>query len=413
MGIFKLIFGAIFWVFVALNLGVNLGFGAEFGGNLGLNSNSSANFGENLALNSKNSNSNVNLATNSNENSALGVNLALNSNLGANLAAKNAPNLISVSIPPQKFIVQKIAGDTLKINVIIPAGTDEHNLDFKPATMKGLENSAIYFTIGLEIERVFAQKFKSVAGGVEFIDTGAGLRNLKNLHDHAHENHGENLAKIQSENLHSHGENSHHAHENSNSHANSANSHSENSHKKSHSAHENSKKIYSENSHREIHADSKDPHIWFDPVLLKAQAEIIAAALSKKYPQNKTLFETNLAKFQAELDALHAQISSILKGAKHKKFIIYHPSLAYFAARYNLTQIPVQIEGKEPKAQHLQRLIATAKKEQIQVIFVQKGFSQNAVKTLAKELGAKVLEIDNLSENFPAELLKIARILGD
>ncbi len=386
MGIFKLIFGAIFWVILGLNLGVNLGFGAEFGGNLGLNSNLGANLASNSSENSAlgvnlalNSNSNVNLAANSSKNAAensaqnAAANLTLNSNLGANLAAKNAPNLISVSIPPQKFIVQKIAGDTLKINVIIPAGTDEHNLDFKPATMRGLENSAIYFTIGLEIERVFAQKFKSVAGGVEFIDTGAGLRNLKNLHDHAHENHGENLAKIQSENLHSHGENSHHEHSN----------------------------------------ESKDPHIWFDPILLKAQAEIIAAALSKKYPQNEALFKANLAKFQAELDALHAQISSILKGAKHKKFIIYHPSLAYFAARYDLVQIPVQIEGKEPKAQHLQRLIATAKKEQIQVILVQKGFSQNAVKTLAKELGAKVLEIDNLSENFTAELLKIARILGD
>ena len=61
----------------------------------------------------------------------------------------------------------------------------------------------------------------------------------------------------------------------------------------------------------------------------------------------------------------------------------------------------------------LQCIRARMKKEKISVIFVQKGFSQGAIKTLAKELGAKVLEIDNLSENFAAELLKIARILGD
>ena len=310
------------------------------------------------------------------ENAEFKLNLAQNSGQNALKVAQNAENAgqgglktadnvefkptISVSIPPQKHLVQKIAANTLKINVIIPSGTDEHNLDFKPATMKGLENSDIYFTIGLEIERVFEDKFKSNFKNLQIIDTGEGLRSLNDTHSHenssSHENHSE-----------------HHEHSN----------------------------------------ESKDPHIWFDPILLKAQAAIIAKALTAKYPQHKTFFESNLAKTQNELDTLHAELSALLKNAKHKKFIIYHPSLAYFAARYDLVQLPLQIEGKEPKARDLQRLIKTAKKEKIQVILVQKGFSQTATKTLAKELNAKVLEIDNLSEDFGEELLKIARILGD
>ncbi len=290
--------------------------------------------------------------------------LALNLGLFVNFGfAENLP-IISVSIPPQKHLVQKIAGNTLKINVIIPSGADEHNLDFKPATMKGLENSDIYFTIGLEIERVFEDKFKSNFKKLQIIDTGEGLRTLNDEHLHSHENLGGN-------------------------------------------SHENSKHFHSENSN-----ESKDPHIWLDPILLKAQAKIIAKALKAKYPQHTALFESNLIKTQNELDALHGELSALLKKAKHKKFIIYHPSLAYFAARYDLVQLPVQIEGKEPKARDLQRLIATAKREKIQVILVQKGFSQTAAKTLAKELNAKVLEIDNLSEDFADELLKIARILG-
>lgn len=336
------------------------------------------------------------------ENAEFRLNLTQNSGQNALKVAQNAENsgqgglkradnvefkpTISVSIPPQKHLVQKIAANTLKINVVIPSGTDEHNLDFKPATMKRLENSDIYFTIGLEIERVFEDKFKSNFKNLQIIDTGKGLRSLNDTHSHEHSSSHEN---------HKHfGENSskNHAHENS------------------HSKHENSKK----NSHTHEHShDSKDPHIWFDPILLKAQAAIIAKALSTKYPQHKTLFESNLIKTQNELDALHAELSALLKKAKHKKFIIYHPSLAYFAARYDLVQLPVQIEGKEPKARDLQRLIKTAKKEKIQVILVQKGFSQTATKTLAKELNAKVLEIDNLSEDFGEELLKIARILGD
>lgn len=341
---------SILYLFVALNLGLFASFGfaknAEFKLNLTQNS------AQIILAKAESAEFKLNLAQNSGQNALKVAQNAENSGQGVLKTADNVEfkPTISVSIPPQKHLVQKIAANTLKINVVIPAGTDEHNLDFKPATMKGLENSDIYFTIGLEIERVFEDKFKSNFKNLQIIDTGKGLRSLNDTHSHEH-------------------------HEHSN--------------------------------------DSKDPHIWFDPILLKAQAELITKALNTKYPQHKTLFESNLIKTQNELDALHAELSALLKKAKHKKFIIYHPSLAYFAARYDLVQLPVQIEGKEPKARDLQRLIKTAKKEKIQVILVQKGFSQTATKTLAKELNAKVLEIDNLSEDFGEELLKIARILGD
>lgn len=280
--------------------------------------------------------------------------------------------LVSVSVPPQKYFVEKIAANTLDINVIIPDGADEHNFDFKPATMKKLEKSDIYFSIGLELERVFIDKFQSNFKNLQIIDTGKNLRNLKSLHTHSKDEHDEHDHK-------EHAKDEHHAHKHSNSHE----SHSE-----------------------------KDPHIWLDPILVKTQAELIAKALIAKYPQHKALYEANLIKFQAELDALNAELSALLKKSKNKKFIIYHPSLAYFAARYHLVQIPVEIEGKEPKAKDLQRLISIAKKEKIKTIFVQKGFAQNAAKSLAKELNARVVELNHLSENYAKNLRQIARELS-
>lgn len=291
--------------------------------------------------------------------------------------------LVSVSIPPQKHFVEKIAANTLDINVIIPAGADEHNFDFKPATMKKLEKSDIYFSIGLELEQVFIDKFQSNFKNLQIIDTGKNLRNLKSFHTHSkdehdeHHNHAEHDDHDHDE--HAHGKDKHHTHKHSNSHE----SHSE-----------------------------KDPHIWLDPILVKTQAELIAKALIAKYPQHKALYEANLIKFQAELDALNAELSALFKGSKNKKFIIYHPSLAYFAARYHLVQIPVEIEGKEPKAKDLQRLISIAKKEKIKTIFVQKGFAQNAAKSLAKELNARVVELNHLSENYAKNLRQIARELS-
>ena len=286
-----------------------------------------------------------------------------------------AKPLVSVSIPPQKYFVEKIAASTLDINVIIPAGTDEHNFDFKPATMKKLEKSDIYFTIGLEFERVFADKFQSNFANLQVIDTGKGLRNLKTSHTHSKDEHDEHHNHA-GHDEHAHGKDEHHAHKHSNSH--------------------------------ETHSE-KDPHIWLDPILVKIQASTIAKALIAKYPQNKALYEANLAKFQAELDALNAEISALFEKSKNKKFIIYHPSLAYFAARYHLVQIPVEIEGKEPKTKDLQRLMSVAKKENIKTIFVQKGFSQNAAKSLAKELKASVVELNHLSDDYSKNLLEIAK----
>lgn len=290
-----------------------------------------------------------------------------------------AKPLVSVSIPPQKHFVEKIAANTLDINVIIPAGTDEHNFDFKPATMKKLEKSDIYFTIGLEFERVFADKFQSNFANLQVIDTGKGLRNLKTLHTHSKDEHDEHHNHAgHDEHAHGkeHGKDEHHAHKHSNSH--------------------------------ETHGE-KDPHIWLDPILVKIQASTIAKALIAKYPQNKALYEANLAQFQAELDALNAEISALFEKSKNKKFIIYHPSLGYFAARYHLVQIPVEIEGKEPKTKDLQRLMSVAKKEKIKTIFVQKGFSQNAAKSLAKELKASVVELNHLSDDYSKNLLEIAK----
>lgn len=300
--------------------------------------------------------------------------------LAIGLVCGFAKPLVSVSVPPQKHFVEKIAANTLDINVIIPAGVDEHNFDFKPATMQRLEKSDIYFTIGLEFERVFADKFQSNFANLQVIDTGKDLRNLATSHTHSKDDHDEHHNHAghddHDHDEHAQGKDEHHAHKHSNSH--------------------------------ETHGAS-DPHIWLDPILVKIQASTIAKALIAKYPQHKALYETNLIQFQAELDALNAEISALFEKSKNKKFIIYHPSLAYFAARYHLVQIPVEIEGKEPKTKDLQRLVSVAKKENIKTIFVQKGFSQNAAKSLAKELKASVVELNHLSDDYNKNLLEIAK----
>ncbi|EMG6304163.1 zinc ABC transporter substrate-binding protein [Campylobacter coli] len=266
--------------------------------------------------------------------------------------------IISVSIPPQAFFVEKIAKDSVEINILIPPNSDEHTMEFKPQALKKLEQSKIYFLADLELEKILGEKFKSVLKNVKIVNINEGIHLLEGGHDHEHE----------------HDHDGHHA--------------------------------------KEEHAEHNDPHVWLDPVLVKKLAQNITQALVQSFPKNKEFYEANLANFLKELDQMDAQIAEKLKNIKRNEFIVYHPSWAYLAKRYNLVQIPVEIDGKEPKSKDLQNLIKLAKEKDIRVIFVQPGFPENSAKVLAKELNAQIVSINHLARNWDEELLKSIQALS-
>ncbi|EAI8629521.1 cation ABC transporter substrate-binding protein [Campylobacter lari] len=258
--------------------------------------------------------------------------------------------IVSVSIPPQAFFVEKIAKDSVEINILISPNSNEHNVEFKPMMIKNLEKSKIYFLADLELEKILENKFKNTLKNVKIVNINDGISLLENDETDEH-NHDE----------HEHGKN--------------------------------------------------DPHTWLDPILVKTQAQNIYKALSQTFPQNKDFYAKNLENFLKELDDLNSVIKTNLQDIKHREFIVYHPSWNYLAKRYNLIQIPVEIDGKEPKIQDLQKLIKIAKEKNIKVIFVQPGFSENSAKVLSKELNAKIVFIDHLAKDWDKELLKTIQAL--
>lgn len=153
-----------------------------------------------------------------------------------------------------------------------------------------------------------------------------------------------------------------------------------------------------------------DTHIWLDPIMVKNQAKIIAQALSDEYPQNSQIYSQNLDKFNQEIDKLDSYIKDSLKDLKNRKFMVFHPSWGYFAKRYDLTQIAIESGGKEPKPAALARLIKRAKDENIKVIFTSPGFSKKSAELIAKQTGAKLIEIDPLSKEWLENMYKIADI---
>ena len=155
--------------------------------------------------------------------------------------------------------------------------------------------------------------------------------------------------------------------------------------------------------------EAVDPHIWLSPPLVKKQAEIIEKSLEQIDPDGREFYRNNLKRFLSQIDELDQEIENILKDEKGKVFLVFHPCWGYFAERYGLRQIPIQIQGREPSGIWLGKIIKYCKQMHIKVIFVQPQFSQKIPRLIAKEIGARLVVIDPLSENWMENLKYVAK----
>ncbi|CZE46447.1 metal ABC transporter solute-binding protein, Zn/Mn family [Campylobacter geochelonis] len=295
-----------------------------------------------------------------------------------------AKPVVTTTILPTKFFVQQIAGDTLEVDALVEAGADPHTYEPKPSQMKNVEKSDLHFAVGLEFDEIWLPKLQKQFPNLVVINTQDGITKIPMA---AHHHHDEEHADHDHEADHEHHEHADHDGE--------------------HEHHE-----HHEHEGHHHHEGMLDPHVWLDPQLVKIQVQNITNALVKKYPENKALYEQNSAKFISKLDEFDKSTKDKLKDIKNRKFMVYHPSWGYFAKRYDLVQIPVEIEGKEPKPADLKELIHEAKEEKISVIFVAPQFSKKAAKTVAKESGAVVVEINQLPENWLAEMQKTVDVFA-
>lgn len=157
---------------------------------------------------------------------------------------------------------------------------------------------------------------------------------------------------------------------------------------------------------------SPDPHIWLSPALVKIQAAQIRNALVAIDPARRSTYESNHQAFVREIEELDAELKALFAGRTGERFMVFHPSWGYFAQAYGLVQVPVEVEGKEPKPAQLQQLIRHARERGIKVVFVQPQFSAKSAELLAREIGGQVVYADPLAENWAVNLREVARKFG-
>jgi len=261
---------------------------------------------------------------------------------------------VVVSIPPQAYFVERIAGDRADVRVLVGPGQSPHTFEPTAKQMAGVLAADVYLRIGVPFEDALCGKIAAMGGGVRIVDTRRGIEL------HRVEAHGEGRPEQHPDE---------HGHD----------------------------------------ADELDPHVWLSPRLAKVQARTICDELCAIDPAGATLFGENLRSLEADLDRLDAEIAESLAPVRGRTFFAFHPAFGYFAEAYGLKQRAVEMGGKSPGARHIKRLIEQAKAEGVKVIFVQPQFSQSAAEAIADQIGGAVVPLDPLARDYLSNLRDMAR----
>jgi len=273
----------------------------------------------------------------------------------AALAAEPVP--VFVSILPQKYFVEKVGGALVGVSVMVPPGANPHIYEPRPNQMVALSKAKIYFAVGVTFEETWLPKFASVNPKMRIVHTEDGIEKISLTAHHHHEDKGEKGGHTEATTIH----------------------------EKDPSA-------------------VKDPHVWVSPPEVKTMALNICRTLQEFDPANSSTYLANYQAFVKEIDELDAELRRIFANKKGMKFMVFHPAWGYLARAYGLEQVPVELEGKEPKPAQLKALIEQAGKEGIKVIFVQPQFSTKSAETIAKAIGGQVVFADNLSPEWARNL---------
>jgi zinc transport system substrate-binding protein len=265
--------------------------------------------------------------------------------------------VVSVSILPLQFLSDRVSGGDFEVNVIVPPGSNMETYEPTPQQMRKLAHSTLYIQIGLiDFETALTDGFLSEVPTLEIVNlSSCGMDLIADDGEHAH---------------------------------------------------------HRDNQNKE-YPHGIDPHLWLSPRIVRAMAAMICSEFCRIQPDSAQKYRQNKDTLIKTIDSVDSCIRRIFKDLNNKKFITYHPALAYYARDYGLEQFSVEEEGKEPSATHLKALVEMAKNNGLNTVFYQAQLNSAVVKALAIEANLKMQPIDPLAYAWDENLLHISRQLGE
>jgi zinc transport system substrate-binding protein len=267
----------------------------------------------------------------------------------------DGPLRISTGIAPLAFLLERIGGDRVHVETLLPEGQDPHLFEPGPRLLHRLSGTQLYLMAGLPFERMVMKKIRGSNSLLNIVDMAAMIGLPKaglehhNCSDHAHDSH----------------------------------------------------------DHTGI-----DPHFWLGPPQLREFINAAARILADTDPAHAAGYERNALALIATIDAVDTRNREMLAPYRNRTIFVFHPAFGYFTHAYGLHQQAVETGGSQPGARQMAEIIRLARAADVRTVFVQPQFDTKSAQTVAAAINGRVVSLDPLAANIIENLATIARIIA-
>ncbi len=163
--------------------------------------------------------------------------------------------------------------------------------------------------------------------------------------------------------------------------------------------------------HPHHNGESKDLHIWLSLKLAKIQADLIATALIQAFPSQQEIIQKNLEHLKKQFDAQDLVFTEKLLPYKNESILVSHPAFGYFCRDYDLHQISIEMEGKDPLPRDLASILTKTQETSIRTVITQAQYNNRGAEIISKELKLPIHEVDPYSADYLKNFEKIVNII--
>lgn len=254
---------------------------------------------------------------------------------------------VMTTIFPLTDFAQAVGGDRVKVTQLLPPGAEAHTWEPKPSDIVKLSRADVFLYIGSEMEPWVSGILKTIENPkLVIIEASQGLPLLRADQTESND--------------------SHHKHESG-----------------------------------QVRCD---PHIWLNFDYDQKIVDKISTGLSKRDPEGILYYRRNAEAYKAKLRDIDLRYRKELGGCSSKEIILgSHAAFAYLSQQYRLTQVPLYgiSPNAEPTPKKMAEVITLAKKYRTRAIYYEELVSDKLAKTIANEVGAKILVLstgENLTQ---------------
>ena len=153
-------------------------------------------------------------------------------------------------------------------------------------------------------------------------------------------------------------------------------------------------------------AGNPNPHLWTNPPMVIAYAELVRDVLVARDPADAERYRANAEAFVATVDALDAALRTATETipADDRLLLTYHDAYAYFAEEYGWTVLgAIQPSSfDEPTPREVAALVDQIDELEVRAVFGSEVFPSPVLEQIAAETGADYVD-DLRDDDLPGE----------